>query len=50
MGKVIEKLVAKELSHYCENYSKLYLKQMGECKERSAIEVVATLVFVIQEK
>ncbi len=29
MGKVVEKVVAKELSQYCEYYSKLHPGQMG---------------------
>ena len=50
IGKVVEKVVAKELSHYCEDYSKLHLGQMGGRRERSAIDAVATLVHVVQEK
>ena len=29
MGKVVEKVVAKKLSQYCEDYSKLHPRQMG---------------------
>ncbi len=50
IGKVVEKVVAKELSHYCEDYSKLHLGQMGDWRERSAIDVVATLIHIVQEK
>lgn len=50
IGKVVEKVVAKELSQFCEDYSKLYSGQMGGQKERSAIDTVATLVHTIQEK
>ena len=50
IGKVVEKVVAKVLSHYCEDYSKLHPGQMGGRKERSAIDAVATLVHVVQEK
>ncbi len=50
IGKVVEKVVAKELSQYCEDYSKLYPGQMGGRKERSAIDAVATLVHTVQEK
>ena len=49
IGKVVEKVVAEKLSHYCEDYSKLYPGQMGGRKERSAIDAVATLVYVVQE-
>ena len=50
MGKIIEKVVAKELSQYCEDYSKLHLRQMGGQKERLAIDAFAMLIHVIQEK
>ena len=50
VGKVVEKVVAKELSQYCENYFKLHLGQIGGRKERSAIDAVATLVYTVQEK
>ena len=43
-------MVAKELSQFCEDYSKLYFGQMGGRKERSAIDTVATLVYTIQNK
>ena len=47
MGKVVEKVVAKELSQYYENYSKLHPGQMGGRKDRSAIDVVAMLVHTV---
>ncbi len=50
MGKVVEKVVAQELSQYCEKYSKLHPGQMGGRKERSAIDAVATLIHTVQEK
>ena len=50
MGKKVEKVVAKGLSHYCKNYSKLHPGQMGSRKERSTIDVVATLIHTVQEK
>ena len=50
IGKVVEKVVAKELSQYCEDYSKLLPGQMGGRKERSAIDAVAILVHTVQEK
>ncbi len=49
IGKGVEKVVAKELSQYCEDYSKLHPGQMGGRKERSAIDTVATLVHTVQE-
>ena len=50
IGKIVEKIVAKELSHYCEKYSKLYFRQIKDQKERSAIDEVATLVYIVQER
>ena len=50
MGKVVEKVVAKELSLYCENYSKLHPGQMGDRKKRLAIHAVATLVHTVHKK
>ena len=50
MGKVVEKVVANQLSDYCETFSKLHPGQMGTRKERSAIDTVAALVHVVQEK
>ena len=50
MGKVVEKVVAKKLSLYYEDYSKLHPGQMGDRKERSAIDAVATLVHTVHEK
>ena len=50
VGKVVEKVVANELSLYCEMYSKLHSGQMGGRKERSAIDAVATLVHTVYEK
>ena len=50
IGKVVEKVVARELSQYCEDYSKLHLGQMGGRKERSAIDAVTTLVHTVQKK
>lgn len=38
MGKVVEKVITKQLSQYCETRHKLYPGQMGARKERSAIE------------
>ncbi len=50
MGQVVEKVVAEQLSQYCEKYSKLHPGQMGGRKERSAIDAVATLVHTVQEE
>ncbi len=50
IGKVAKKVVAMELSRYCEDYSKLHPGQMGGRKERSAIDAVAALVHIVHEK
>ena len=49
MSKIVEKVVAQVLSHYYEKYSKLHSGQMGDQRERSAIDAVATLVYVVHE-
>ena len=49
IGKIVEKVVAKELSHYCEKYSKLHFGQIRDQRERFAINVIVTLVHVVQE-
>lgn len=46
MGKIIEKLVAKKFFHYCEKYSKLYFRQIKGNKNRLAIDIVITLVYI----
>lgn len=50
MRKVIEKVVAKKLFQYCEEYFKLYPGQMEGQKENLIINTVATLIYIIQEK
>lgn len=50
MGKVVEKVVAEQLTQYCDTYSKLHSGQMGVRKERSAIDAVAILIHTVQEK
>ena len=50
MDKVVEKVMAKKLSQYCKKYFKLHPGQIGGRKERSAIDIVATLVHTVQEK
>ena len=47
MGKVVEKVVAEQLSLYCEKYSKLYPGQIGVRKERSAIDAVAIYIHTV---
>lgn len=42
--------MVEELFHYYENYSKLHPGQIRGRKERSAIQIVASLIHMIQEK
>ncbi len=49
VSKVVEKVVAKELSQYCEDHSKVHSGQMGGRKKRSAIDAVATLCQSLKE-
>ncbi len=49
MGKILEKVIAEQLSEFCKAYSKLYPGQMRARKEWSAIDVVAVLVHTVQE-
>ena len=47
MGKLAEKVVAQQLSLYCETYSKLYPGQIGGREKMSAIDAVAILVNLV---
>lgn len=49
IGKVIEKVVA-ELSQVSENFFKLHLSQIEARKKRYSIDVVALLVYKVQQK
>ena len=49
LGKVVEKLVAEQLSQFCETNGKLHKGQMGARKHRSAIDAAAILVQKVQE-
>ena len=44
MGKTVKKVMIKELSQYCEQYSKLHSGEKGDQKERSAIDVVTMFI------
>ncbi len=46
LGKVVEKLVAEQLSQFCKKFRKLHKEQMRVRKRRSAID--ATAIFVQQ--
>ncbi len=47
---MVEKVIAKELSHYCNEYFKLHSRQIGRQKKRSVIDMVTTLIHTVQEK
>lgn len=49
LGKVVEKLVAEQLSAFCEVNGKLQKGQMGARKHRSAIDAAAILIQKVQE-
>ena len=48
MSKVIEKIVAEQLSLYYEKYFKLHSRQICNQKKKSAIDMLAMLVYIIQ--
>lgn len=47
MSKVVKKVVAKVLSQYWDDYSKLHIGQIKKLKERLASDVVAILVHIV---
>ena len=49
LGKVVEKVVAEQLSHFGEINGKLYKGQMGAKKHRSAIDTAVLLIQKVQE-
>lgn len=44
LGKVVEKIAANAISHYCETMGVLHPGQMGGHKQWSAINAVACLI------
>lgn len=44
LSKIIEKLVANQLSQFCEDFRKFHKGQMGARKRRSAINATAILL------
>ena len=49
LGKVVEKVVAEQLSQFCEANGKFHKGQMGARKYRSAIDAAALLTQKVQE-
>ena len=49
LDKVVKKLVAGQLSQFCEEYGKLHKRQMGARKQQSAIDAAAILVQQVHE-
>lgn len=50
MDKVLEKVIAEQLSQLLENFLKLHQGQMGARKERCAIDAVASLVYEVEQR
>ena len=50
MGKLVEKVIAEQLSQLSENFLKLHQGQMGARKERCAIDAVASLVYEVEQR
>lgn len=44
---VVEKVVNKELSQYCKDNFKLHPRQMRDRRERSTINAVTILVYIV---
>lgn len=49
MGKLLEKVVAEELSLFCETHLKLHKGQMGARKNRCAIDATAIMIENVHE-
>lgn len=50
MGKIVGKVVAKELFQYCDKYLKLYTEKIGGRSKKLAINKLATMIYKYQEK
>lgn len=50
MGKVLEKVIAEQLSYFSENFLKLHQRQMGARKERCAIDAIASLIHEVEQQ
>lgn len=50
IGKMVENVVAEQLSQYWERYSNLQLGQTNGRKKRSAIDAVKTFVHTVQKE
>lgn len=50
IGKILEKVIAEQLSQFCKAYSKLYPGQITTQKKQSAIDTVGMLIHKVQEK
>ena len=49
MGKILEKVIAKQLSQFCKSFCKLQIGQMGVQKERCSIDAVALIIQRVKE-
>lgn len=43
-------MVAIQLSQYCEDFSNLHPEQIGDQRERLAIDAISILVHIVQKK
>ena len=50
IGKLVEKVIAEQLSQLSENFLKLHQGQIGARKERFAIDAVASLVYEVEQR
>ena len=49
MAKLVEKVIAEQLSQFSENFLKLHQGQMGPRKERCAVNAVASLIHEVEQ-
>lgn len=50
IGKLVEKVIAEQLSQLSKNFLKLHQKQMGAQKERYTIDVIASLIYEVDQR
>ena len=50
IGKILEKIVANELSRICEKRSLLHPEQIGTKKNRSVVNIITLLIHEVQSR
>ena len=50
MGKLVEKVIAEQLSQLSKNFLKLHQGQIEVQKERYTIDVVPSLVYKVEQR